>query len=273
MKLLLQEYRRRTIVPIAALALGVYYLLVYVPLGNRAEALDEPLQKAWHQLTSTLGITNAPSVDFQQITNQLAQTRQALSALDVARQKAAERLDLAANVKARMSAPFYLVEYESERDRTQDNLLKLAKKQQVTIDSGLFLGFPEHTADVRQPELLWAALSMIDGLLTSALQAKVTAIHSLETPVTLTNAPPPPATLSVSEIPIQLELSGSVSNVARLIQTLPMRGPEIKASGLLEGSAEKPPLFIDRLILKKQSPEKPDEVRLWLRVTGFVIRE
>jgi hypothetical protein len=37
--------------------------------------------------------------------------------------------------------------------------------------------------------------------------------------------------------------------------------------------ADKTPLFIDRLIVKKQSPDKVDEVRLWLQATGFVFRE
>ena len=36
---------------------------------------------------------------------------------------------------------------------------------------------------------------------------------------------------------------------------------------------DKPALFIDRLIIKKQAPEKPDEVRVWMRLIGFVLRE
>jgi len=48
-----------------------------------------------------------------------------------------------------------------------------------------------------------------------------------------------------------------------------MRGDELRAAGFPEAPPEKPPLFIDRLIIKKQSPEKPDEVRVFLRLVAF----
>jgi hypothetical protein len=32
-------------------------------------------------------------------------------------------------------------------------------------------------------------------------------------------------------------------------------------------------LFVDRVVMRKQAPEKPDEVRLSLRAIGFVLRE
>jgi hypothetical protein len=54
---------------------------------------------------------------------------------------------------------------------------------------------------------------------------------------------------------------------------LPLRADELRAAGLPEAPVDKPPLFVDRLIIRKQSPDKPDEVRVWLRVVGFVLRE
>jgi hypothetical protein len=42
---------------------------------------------------------------------------------------------------------------------------------------------------------------------------------------------------------------------------------------LAEAPPEKPALFIDRLVIKKQSPDKPDEVRVWMRLVGFVLRD
>jgi hypothetical protein len=54
---------------------------------------------------------------------------------------------------------------------------------------------------------------------------------------------------------------------------LPLRANEIQAAGLPEAPADKPPLFVDRLIMQKQSPDKADEVHVWLRAVGFVLRE
>jgi hypothetical protein len=172
-----------------------------------------------------------------------------------------------------MNAPFQYVDYENERSKQMDELTKLAKQQQVSIAPAVLAGFPENTADVKQPALLWAALSFIDGLLTTALQCQVGAIHSLQMPLALTNAPVAVEGEALAEIPIQVDLTGTEPAVAKLLQLLPLRGDELKAAGQVQGPADKAPLFIDRLIIRKQSPDKPDEVRVSLRVVGFVLRE
>ena len=59
----------------------------------------------------------------------------------------------------------------------------------------------------------------------------------------------------------------------KLLQCLPLRPEEIRAAGLPEAPADKPALFIDRLVVQKQSPDKPDEVHVWLRAVGYVLRE
>ena len=102
----------------------------------------------------------------------------------------------------------------------------------------------------------------------------MTVIHSLEVPPpVLTNglaADDPPL---LTEISLRLELTGSSESVAALLQSLPLRAEEIKSAGLPEAPPEKAPLFLDRLVIKKQSPEKPDEVRVALRAVGFVLRD
>ena len=273
MKISFSENQRRGLVPLAGLALAAYYFFVMLPLARRAESLNEPLQKAWQKLSVSLEQTNATAIDFLRITNQLSETRQALLLLENAKQQATARLQLGAAVRAKMQADFQLVDYENERSRQLDELGSLAKQQQAAVAPAVFDGFPEHTAEVKQPALLWAALSLTEGLLRTALQCKVTAIHSLEVPPVLTNAPPTNDTERLAEIPLQIEFTGSAANAARLIQCLPLRADEIRAAGLPEAPADKPALFVDRLVVQKQSPDKPDEVRVWLRVVGFVLRE
>lgn len=267
------EFKRLSFLPLAGLALAAYYLFVFQPLARRAQDLDAPLEKSWRTLTTALDQTNAMAVDFRLITNQLQHTRRALTILDEARQQAAARLELGPSLREKLRGPFQLVEYENERSKKLDLLHKQSAQQQVTIEPSVYLGFPEHTVDVQQPALLWAALSFIDGLLNTALQNKVSAIHSLEVPLLLTNAPSADTAGRLAEIPLLVELTGPVANVARLVQSLPLRAPEIRAAGLPEAGPDKQPLFVDRLLLKKQTPDKPDEVRVWLRVVGYVIRE
>jgi hypothetical protein len=267
----LREIRRRFVLPLVGIGLVAYYLFVYLPLGRRARSLDGPLQRAWQRLAASTDQTNSSTIDFQHLTNQLAETRQALGILEGAKQKAAARLEMGAAIRAKMNEPFQLVEYENERSKQMEELGKLAKQNQAALEPGVFAGFPEHTADVKQPELLWAALSLVNSLLRAAILCKVGAIHNLD--VAIVNAASTNSNERLTEIPIQVEFTGPVASVARLMQSLPLRADEISAAGLPEAAADKPALFIDRLIIKKQSPEKPDEVRVSMRALGYVMRE
>ena len=275
MKFRLQEYRRHGIIPLAGLALAAYYFFIFLPLGRRAESLDAPLQKAWSKLAASLepGHTNATAIDFTRLTNQINETRQALDAFENAKKQATARLQLDPALRERMTAPFQLYEYQNERSKELDELSSLARTQHVTLEPAVLAGFPEHTADVRQPALLWPALADINALLRTAFQCNITTIHSLEAPLALTNAPPTNGLERVAEIPFEIEFTASATNVTRFLQCLPLRPDEIRAAGLPEAPPDKPVLFVDRLVVRKQSPDKPDEVRVALRAVGFVLRE
>ena len=273
MKFNFSEYQRRGIVPLTGLGLAIYYLFVMLPLARQARSLDEPVRKAWQKLSVSLDLTNATAIDFLHITNQLSETRQAWLILDNAKKKATARLQLGAAVRARMQAEFALVEYANERSKLVEELGNLAKQEQVVVEPGVFASFPEHTADVKQPSLLWTALSLTDGLLRTAIRSKVSVIHSLDLPPVLTNAPPTNSLERLAEIPVQLEFTSTAGSLGRLLQALPLRADEIRAAGLPEAPADKPALYIDRLVVQKQSAEKTDEVHVWLRTVGFVLRE
>jgi hypothetical protein len=267
------EYRRRSLLPLAGLVLAAYYLFVFLPLARRADSLEEPLQKAWRRLAVSLDQTNATMIDFLHITNQLNETQQALAIFQNAKEKAAARLELAPALRARLNASFQLVDFENERSKQLDQLDQQAKAQKISVDYAVFAGFPVHTADIQEPALLWAALAFTDDLLDTAVRCKVAAIHSLEVPLALTNSPSFEAGQRWAEIPMQIEFTAAADNAVKLFQSLPLRAEEIRAARLPEAATEKAPLFIDRLIIKKQSPEKLDEVRVWLRVVGYVLRE
>jgi hypothetical protein len=272
-KIPFSEYQRRGLVSLAGLVLAAYYLVVLLPLSHRSEKLDEPVQKARQRLSISLDQTNTLAIGFLHITNQLSETRQALQILENAKQHATTRLQLGAAVRAKMRADFVFAEYFGERDTERDNLASLAKQEQVAIEPAVLLNYPEFTADTRQANYLWAALAFTDSLLRTAVRCKVTSILALETPPVLTNAPPASLTERLTEIPLLLEFTGFATNAEKLLQSLPLRADEIRAAGLPEAPADKPVLFIDRLVVQKQSPEKLDEVHVWLRAVGFVLRE
>jgi hypothetical protein len=270
---LLHERRRRFLILIGALALAAVYLLVLLPVSRRADKLSAPLDRTWRKLAAALNQTNSVSIDFVGITNQLDATRQAFGALAKARQQALARADFGDAARDRLAAPFQLVDYESERGKQQDDFRKLAAQSKVTIAPAVFEGFPVHTADIKQPNLLWAELALIENLLTTAIRCKVNAIESLYVPTAFTNYPPGDGGWTLAEIPVRIELTAPAPAVAALLRSLPLRADEMKAAGLPEALAQKPAMFIDRMTLKKQSPEKPDEVHASLRIVAFVLRE
>jgi hypothetical protein len=269
----LNEYRRRCLVPLIGVGLLLYYVFGFLPLARRAASLDTPLQQGWQKLSAALDQTNAASIDFRQITNALNETRSYLAILDTAKKQAMARFELAPALRAKLGAPFQLVDYQNERSSQMDRLDTQAKAQQVTIDPAVFSGFPEHTADLTEPSVLWAALSLTGDLLSTAIGCKVTAVHYLEVSLPLTNSAAADGTAGWAEIPIQIELTASGGSLSKLLGSLPRRADELGAAGLPAAPKDKAPLLIDRTIMKKVSPDKLDEVRVWLVVVGFVPRE
>jgi hypothetical protein len=267
------ESRRRSIIPLLGIALAAGYLSGFAPLSHKADSLDAPLEQAWRKLAATLGQTNAVRLDFVAITNQLAETRNAIITLDTARKQAQARIEPGESLRAHMSETFQLVDYDTEVGRRMSDLVRLAAQQKVTLEPAVFAGFPEQTAEVTEPELLWAELKFIDCLLTGAINSRIAAIHSVSALALLTNAPPTNGVRTLAELPVQLEFSGPAPNVARFLQSLPLRGEELQAAGLPEAPTNKPALFVDRLVLRKESPDKRDEIRVSLRAMGFVLRE
>ncbi len=270
MKLLFQEHKRRKLLPVLVGLLAAAIFLAYLPLERKARNLDAPIQQAWKQLAISLGQSNTLSINFTQLTNNLEQTRESVQLFELTKKEALRRIELPPGLLTKLHAPFQLVDYENERGKELDELAVLAKKAGVAVDPPVYAGFPAHTTEVLQPSLLWAELAMVDGLLRTAIDCRVQALHHLEVQSS-------PAVVGgtagiLSEIPILFEFTGSVSNVMSVLQSLPLRADELKGAGL-PGGMERPPLFIDRILMKKQTPEKVDEVRVLVRVVGFVFQE
>src|SRR5262249_47578479 len=118
----LHELRRRTFLPLAGAALAAYFILVFMPLSRRANSLDAQVRDNWRKLAAALDQTNATTIDFRHITNQLAETKRDLAILDTARKQAVSRFELAPDLRDKLSRPFQLVDYQNERSKQMDEL-------------------------------------------------------------------------------------------------------------------------------------------------------
>ena len=256
------------------LALVAYFVLVYLPLREKARALDEPLRKVrQHLIDINLESPFVGGLEPEEIAENLRRLEEDLATLQHSEKTILSRIELDAPTRAKLREPFQLIDYRNERQLRIEELTARARKQVVALQPAAILGFPEYITDRPDPALLWAQLNLVNHLLALAAQAKVTSIESLQTPA------PEPLRMAegggifLDAIPIWVELTGPAEALNRFLRVLPLRTEEAKALGLPEPLPAKPALFIERLALRKITPEKVDQGHLELQLRGYVYRE
>ena len=253
-----------------ASGLALYYFLVFRPLSQRAEALDGPLDEVSQELVSvSLESIGIHDLDLVQVKKTKAALQTSLATTEKASLMIAGRVELEPAIRAKLKDTFLLIDFQNERQKRIEQVTALAKTQQVTLDPVVPAGFPEHKAEMKEPNLLWAELSIVHHILTAAINNKVGAVRNLN----LLPVPPHRAAVgetSLQAISVRVELVGPMESAFNFLLALPLRAEEMKAAGLPESLPGKPALFLDKLILRKQTPEKPAEVNLDVVVCGFV---
>lgn len=256
------------------LALAAYCLLVYLPLQDRNATLDEPLRNARKNLV-TINVENpfVGGLEPDRIADTLARMDRDLDSLKRSERAILARVQLDAPTRAKMRAPFQLIDYQNERQLRIEELSALAKKQGVALEPAVFAGFPEFVADRPEPGLLWAQLNVVSHLVGAAIQAKVTTIHAITSPTPEGLRFADGGGVFLDVIPIRIETSGPADALAHFLRILPLRSEEAKPLSLPEPLPAKPALFIERMILRKTTPEKTDQGHLELHARGYVYRD
>ncbi|MEK7685290.1 MAG: hypothetical protein AAB466_07710 [Verrucomicrobiota bacterium] len=268
-----QKQHLQRLLILSGLCLALYYVAVYRPLAQRAEALDEPLTSLWRQL-ATANLQNDPAggVDLVAASQNLRQARTWLAAMNRQSGQIEARIALEAEIRSRMKAPFQLVDFQNERQLRIEQLSQLAKQNQVALEPTVLAGLPEFNTETKEPALLWGQLGFASHLLRTAIQCKVPSIKTLHLPSSQSYPARGASQDALEEIPLHLELSGPMNVISKFLLSLPLRAEEIKVHSLPEAAPAKPAMFLDRFLLRKQSPDKAEEVSLTVRVCGFIYR-
>lgn len=263
----LTRQRVQWIVTLSALALVAYYFLVYWPLSNTVVFLDKPLTNLWQQLVLTNG--NGRSVDALDLaatSENLRQSQLARRTLAQQREQVLSRIALDPEIEKKLRQPFQYIDFQNERQARIEELSGLAKKQQVALDPSVVGEYPRYTAEQEYPSALWAELAIFHHALATALHSKIKSIQSAKMlPMEIHRSEP----AGSFEFRVALELIGPMSAASRFLLAVPLRGIELKDLGLQEVLAAKPVLFIDKMILRKSSADRPDEVQVNVVVSGF----
>jgi hypothetical protein len=263
--------RAQTGMLLAGLGLCLYFLAVYQPLSRRAAALDQPLLDLWNDLAQASTHVTAPDdTQLPKLDTALQSVQNARDLLERSRQALANRIRPAPELTQHIHGSFQLIEFQNERQLATEQLWRLARQKKVQLDPKLAGGFPEYFADRRQPALLWVQLRLLQDVLSLAIASEVSLIHSVSSPPVHVHSSEPSRPDHLADVPVQIELVGHATAVQRFLESLPLRTDEILARGLPEAAPGKPAYFIDQLIIRKESRDKVDEVRIRALIRSFV---
>lgn len=259
---------------LGGLFLALYLFMVFLPLCDRVAALDKPLEQAWGAIANTRVVEAGPQgVNFAPLEQRLQDLEYLSHRLEAVSNAITQRLNLDAPVREKLRQPFQLVDFQNERQLNQEELVRLAAEKQVTLAPGVLAGYPEYSADMKNPELLWGHLSVTHEALRLAARSQLTNLLALSVR--------PPRMLQTNEggralayeLPVTLQAAGSMEAVARFLTCLPVRAEEVRAPGLPEMPASKPALFIERVLIRKEAPPYANRVRLEVRLSGIALKE
>jgi hypothetical protein len=184
-----------------------------------------------------------------------------------------QRVNLDRSVRERIRQSFQHVDFQNERQWNLEELQRLARDKQVAVAPAVLRGYPEYSTDLKNPELLWGHLAVVQEVLVLAVKCQVTSIHTLNVRTPRPIAGDEIQTSAIYELPVTVQVSGPMPCIARFMACLPLRTDETRNLGITDVSPTKPAFFIDRVLLRKETPEKPEVVRAELRITGMVYRD
>lgn len=237
------------------------YLFVFRSLSRETSMLDGELEQVWRDLTQE---------SFVNVDGRLNDARQSDLALAKVESSVFDRIGLDPAFEKSMKGSFQLVEFEIERATRSDDLLRLAGTKKVSIPADPFDELPNYTEEFAEPRLLWGRLAVGYHALVTAIDSGVDSIENVGSFKVRKHGSPSPF---LDEITFKMTLTGSMAKISAFLKALPMGRSDLDRYGLPSIQRVKPALFIDGLMLRKRPGKNFDDVRLDLRIGGFIYRE
>ncbi len=252
------------------LLLALVFVLGFEPVARRASLMDQPLRHAWEAFARTNQSSLATAgVPEDRLPARLEAIQATATELDDLRRLAFQRIELTPEVADRIQAPFQLIDFDNERLRIADELAALGKAKKVPIQPAALGGLPRYPSE-SAPAFLWPRLHIAQQALLTAAHCEVAGILELSQLPPVTHRSPMDGRRLYEELRMRLEVAGAAEPLGRFLTSLPLRGEELKATGLAEILTNKPALFVSQLLMRKAAPDRPNDARLELVISGFV---
>jgi len=272
---------------LAVVGLAIAYLGLLRPLARRVVDEQRPITSLLEQLSKATADAGLPGeITFGSLSNRLRMLRLSSEEFASTIRDVLPRLDQPPELKSRLAEPFQLVEFLNESQRRVEELQALAQSGKVALTPGLARGFPSYRAELARPELLWVQLALVNRTVRTAIRAGMSeirevSVEALPVQEVADFGPVAPPTLNVpgrsgsrwAILRLHLTSVGTVDAVGRLLLALALVPDELKPVGLPETLGERPALFIDHLLLRRNELQAPEQVQAEIVVSTVVLEE
>jgi hypothetical protein len=257
------------------LGLAVALLLVYATLfrwlARQAAALDKPLKESWKSLAEAAQKNDElAGGDMTSLLENVRLLERSLVTLQRTADEAVRRAEPDPATRDKLQEPFQLLDFDSSRIQMMTELRRLADSKKVTLEDAVYAGFPQYKSGLSRAPLLWAQLSLVNQVLTTAVMQQPRQVRSVALLPSRTHESRDTRQGTLEELPVRIEFVGSLEAMNHFFLSLPLRGAELKEMGCPEVPVPKPALFVEKFILKNTT-NSPRELYLEAVVSGFVL--
>jgi len=243
------------------------FLGFYLPLDDRIDQMDVPLQDSWRRLSLSMQTNRLGGMLTMGELDDLPDAMNAtLSRFMDNEAELISRILLTESDQSKLESPFQLVEYENALATLQESIRREAAASKVGLAAEVLDGLPQHSTGVDNPSFLWVDFALAKHLLSLSIACQPERIDAFETLLTDSQVPEDRG-LRISRF--RLQMLANMASVQQLIRTLPLRGSEAKELGLPSPYWERPALYVGGVMLQKAGPAPDDKVTLDLLVEGF----
>ncbi len=247
------------------LLFSLLYLLVYRSIESWSRERDAAIREKQEKIAELAALQNSPERQRTLRIHQLLDTLGESPRESVLRR----RIRIDPGFEERMEEEFSLAGYQSFRENKIEHLAERARKLKLDLAAEASGGLPPHQVDEPHPQSQWARLSLSYHLVQTAIEAGIQSVERLEVAPAGTGE----EDAELASCRMEMEMVCRSGQLWRLLYMLPMTSDEIRKSLEREDFPDhKPAIFVERILIRKNSDANPDQVRAWIRTVGFYLR-
>lgn len=253
---------------VAAVTVFLYYAFMTRPLVLQERNADLLLRESIERLRDLgLGTT------AEEVRAQMERLEQEIERLEGLGRDSSRDIQFDAEVREFLRRPFAVLDFEQRRYLVADRLFEDAGERNVGLFGNFEDELPSFRPEVEQPHLLWAQLTVIEQLVSTAIRAGVRRIDGVNLVETGTDADGGSSFRNGAqhEIPVQIRLVGDMDSLRAFLLSLPLTANDLREiESELASDEEKSAFYVSRFIFRKASRERAEEISLDLLVSGFL---